>query len=98
MTSQIYFYNTIKPIVFALHNDIGSDFILMDDNVKPHRSKKTSGLKWIANSPDMNPIKNFWDFSRAIHNGNHPLRAGNELAAATIDEWNRIPQEVIKHS
>lgn len=44
----------------------------------------------------MNPIENMWDFvSRAIHKRMNPPQNAEELAAAAVEEWNNIPQEII---
>ena len=49
---------------------IGADFILMDDNARPHRANVTNQyledativrIDWPALSPDMNPIEHAWD-------------------------------------
>lgn len=105
MTSRVYIESVIRPIIYPLRNNLGENFIFMDDNARPHRARTVhealeqghiSRLDWPANSPDMNPIENMWDFvSRAVRNRNNSPQNGEELVAAAEEEWNNIPQETI---
>ena len=74
--------------------------ILMHDNARPHVARicrqflyrnNVNVLPWPAVSPDMNPIKHIWDY-RARGNL-HNLRY---LENALIQEWNSIPNVVIR--
>ena len=54
-------------------------------------------LPWPAMSPDINPIEHIWDYlGRKVRaRGNvHNLR---DLENALIQEWNDIPNVVIRH-
>lgn len=105
MTSQVYIESVIRPIIYPLRDELGDNFIFMDDNARPHRARTVqevleqgdiTRLDWPANTPDMNPIENMWDFvSRAIHKRMNPPQNAEELAAAAVEEWNNIPQEII---
>ena len=79
--------------------------ILMHDNARPHVARicrqflnrnNVNVLPLPAVSPDMNPIKHFWDYlGRKVRSrGNvHNLR---DLENALIQEWNNIRYVVIR--
>nr|CAH7747184.1 unnamed protein product [Callosobruchus chinensis] len=65
MTDAYYLQIIINAIVQPLCNEIGDQFICMDDNARPHRTRvvqqalengNIARLEWPAMSPDMNPI------------------------------------------
>nr|CAH7725600.1 unnamed protein product [Callosobruchus chinensis] len=107
MTGAYYLQNIINAIVQPLRNEIGDQFIFMDDNARPHRTRTVqhalenrniARLEWPAMSPGMNPIEHVWDYaSRAIFNQNNPPRSKQELIVAATEEWDNIPQEVINN-
>ena len=79
--------------------------ILMHDNARPLVARicrqflnrnNVNVLTWPAMSPDMNPIEHIWDYlGRKVRaRGNaHNLR---DLEKALIQEWNNIPNIVIR--
>lgn len=107
MTSRVYIDTIIMPIILPLRNELGVNFILMDDNARPHRARtvdrileegQVNRLPWTANSPDQNPIENLWDhLSRAVHRRINPPENQNDLIVAVLEEWNNIPQDMINH-
>nr|CAH7759907.1 unnamed protein product [Callosobruchus chinensis] len=97
MTGAYYLQNSINTIVQPPRNEIGDQFILMDDNARPHRTRAVqqalengniARLEWPAMSLDMNAIEHVWDYvSRVIFNRNNPPRSTQELIVATTEEW-----------
>nr|CAH7760558.1 unnamed protein product [Callosobruchus chinensis] len=105
MTGAYYLQTSL--IVQPLRNEIGDQFIFMEDNARPHRTRAVqqalengniARLEWPPMFPDMNPIEHVWDYvSRAIFNRNNPPRSTQELIVAATEEWDNIPQEVINN-
>ena len=92
----------LAPIVRLYAGAIGDDFILMDDNARPHRARigneylqreTIEGMDWPAKSPDLNPIEHAWDIlQHRISNRQNQPNSLQELADALVDEWSRISQ------
>ncbi|GFU20395.1 transposable element Tcb2 transposase [Trichonephila clavipes] len=66
LTARRYRDEILRPILVPYAAAIGDDFILMDDNCRPHRANLVEDflfedgivrMKWPACSPDMNPIE-----------------------------------------
>lgn len=107
MTGAYYLENIINPVIIPMGNELGAQFIFMDDNARPHRTRgvqealenqNITRLEWPAMSPDMNPIEHIWDYvSRAVFRRNNPPRNSQELIVAVTEEWMNIPQEIINN-
>ncbi|GFT39591.1 transposable element Tcb2 transposase [Trichonephila clavipes] len=70
LTARRYRDEILRPIVVPYAAAIGDDFILMEDNSRPHRANLVEDslfeegivrMEWPACSPDMNPIEHDWD-------------------------------------
>nr|CAH7715290.1 unnamed protein product [Callosobruchus chinensis] len=104
MTGAYYLQNIINAIVQPLRNEIGDQFIFMDDNARPHRTRAVQQALETETLQDWNgrqsPLteEHVWDYvSRAIFSRNNPPRSTQELLVAATEEWDNIPQEVINN-
>ncbi|GFV42340.1 transposable element Tcb2 transposase [Trichonephila clavipes] len=105
LTARRYRGEILRPIVVPYAAAIGDDFILMDDNCRPHRANLVEDflfeegivrMEWPACSPDMNPIEHVWDALGRRVAVLQPLpQTRQELERALLEEWVRIPQLVI---
>lgn len=82
---------------------IGEEFLLMQDNARPHTAVMITQflndvginrMPWPAKSPDMNPIEHLWDELGQRVSRRNPENL-NELRIALTEEWDNIPQITI---
>ena len=76
--------------------------IFQDDNASCHASKKTKSWKesnlnenfpWPAQSPDLNPIENLWDFLEKRIRKHRPRPTNkSDFFALLKSEWDKIPE------
>ncbi|GFY13241.1 transposable element Tcb2 transposase [Trichonephila clavipes] len=102
LTAHRYRDEIFRPIVVPYAAAIGEDFILMDDNCRPHRANLVEDFvfeegivrkEWPASSRDMNPIEHLWDaLGRRVAGRQPPSQTLQELERALLEEWDRIPQ------
>ncbi|GFX14336.1 transposable element Tcb2 transposase [Trichonephila clavipes] len=105
LTARRYRDEILRHIVVPYAAAIGDDFILMDDNCRPHRANLVEDLlfeegivrmEWPACSPDMNPIENVWNtLGIRVAGRQPPPQTLQELERALLEEWDRIPQLMI---
>ncbi|GFW22191.1 transposable element Tc3 transposase [Trichonephila clavipes] len=87
----------VRPYAAAIAND----FILMDDNARPHRARIVEEylddhglerMEWPARSPDLNPIEHLWDYlGREVAALNPPPRSLHELKRGLLCVWSSLP-------
>ncbi|GBM93146.1 hypothetical protein AVEN_27385-1 [Araneus ventricosus] len=107
VTGVRYRDEILEPYVRLFRGAVGPEFILMDDNARPHRASRIffhefleSGdirrMDWPARSPYLNPIQHVWDvLGRAIATRNPLPRTIQEMKTALLNEWDQLPQEMI---
>ncbi|GFV82800.1 transposable element Tcb2 transposase [Trichonephila clavipes] len=75
LTARRYKEEILRPIVVSYAAAIRHDFILMDDNSRPHRANLVEDslfeegivrMEWPACSLNMNPIEHVWDAIRKM--------------------------------
>ncbi|GFT40141.1 DDE_3 domain-containing protein [Trichonephila clavipes] len=84
---------------------MGTEFLFMDDNARPHcakileeslQSENITRMVWSAYSPDLNPIEHVNDMlGERIVARQPPPTCLLELRSALLDEWCNIPHDRI---
>ncbi|GFX82377.1 transposable element Tcb2 transposase [Trichonephila clavipes] len=100
-----YSEEVFLPHVHLFRGAIGSDFIFMDDNARPHRtlaveelleSEDITRMDWPAYSSDLNPTEHVWDaLGRHIAARLHHPEITRQLKHLLIEEWALLPQEML---
>ncbi|GFV10606.1 transposable element Tcb2 transposase [Trichonephila clavipes] len=95
----------LEPYVHFFMGACFPEFILMDNNARPHsallvdeflESEDIRRMDWSARSPDLNHIEYVWDaLERAIATRIHPPRTIQEMKTVLLNEWGQLPQELI---
>ncbi|GFU47916.1 transposable element Tc1 transposase [Trichonephila clavipes] len=105
LTARRYRLEILRPIVVLYAAAIGDDFILMDDNCRPHRANLLEDflfeegivrMEWPLCSPDMNPIEHVWNaLGTRVAGRQPPPQTLQKLKRALLEEWGRIHLLVI---
>ncbi|KFM64796.1 Transposable element Tcb2 transposase, partial [Stegodyphus mimosarum] len=84
VTGVRYKDEVLEPYVRLFRSAVGHEFILQDNNTRPHKallvdevleSEDIRWMDWLARFPDLNPIEHVWDaLTRAIATRNPPSK------------------------
>lgn len=106
MNAERYRDLCVRDIVIPYANNFGNDFILVDDNARPHRARivtefirenNIERMEWPAKSPDMNPIEHVWSRMKLkLNKRQNGFDDLNELVNAIRQEWEDTPQNFIR--
>ncbi|GFT40640.1 transposable element Tcb2 transposase [Trichonephila clavipes] len=100
LTGVRYRDEILDPYVLPYAGAIGNDFILMDNNERPHRAVIVEGvLVWSEWNGQLdlqtNPIENLWDYlGIQVAALSHPPRSLEELEQSLLRVWSSLPISV----
>lgn len=105
MNSVRYRDLCVNEIVVPFAQNFGEDFILVNDNARPHRARivqeclRENGIEqmnWPARSLDINVIEHEWSRMKLkLNQREQESQNLEELAIAVREVWEAIPQEFI---
>lgn len=105
MTTDRYIRECLEEHVVPFAPFIGPNFVLMQDNARPHVVQVTMeyleyvGIQvseWPARSPDLNPTKHMWsNLERRIRRNYGEFQTAHQLEQALLTEWELIPQNEV---
>ena len=105
ITGERYINDILDVYVKPYDGAVGENFILMDDNARPHWARVVElylecetiqRFDCPTRSPDANPIEHVWNMLQtAISRRNSQPRTLQELGIALEEEWNNLLQRTI---
>lgn len=104
MTAVRSIAETLRPHVILMRRQMGRNFILMQDNARPHTARivvnflEDNNIEMLPPmSPDLNPIEHVWDMmGRALRNLERQPNNLEQLETALHLIWAQIPQTTIR--
>ena len=107
LSAHRYVEEVLMEHVVPFGYGVGENFILMQDNARPHVAQcvsqfldtvGTEVMVWPSCSPDLNPIEHLWDILGKRTKARNVLpETLQELQRALLHEWGEIDQQVIRN-
>jgi transposase len=106
LTAVRYLRDIVEPHVVPFAENMGRDFILQQDNARPHiagivrncfNDHNIEVMEWPANSSDLNPIEHLWDTLNKRIREHQPIRNLQHVEEVLLQEWELLPQEAISN-
>jgi hypothetical protein len=106
LTAVRYLRDIVEPHVVPFAENMGRDFILQQDNARPHiagivrncfNDHNIEVMEWPTNSPDLNPIEHLWDTLNKRIREQQPIRNLQHVEELLLQEWELLPQEAISN-
>lgn len=104
VTAQVYCDDVLTPIAIPFMQQHLRNGIFQQDNARPHTARLTMALlranninvmDWPSLSPDLAPIEHVWDALGKRVREHNPTDV-NQLRNALLQEWQNMPQNVIR--
>ncbi len=97
--SKAYLQEVLQPVIFPLFDDLGPDYIFMEDGAKVHlgharRQRLQHGVRtmsWPPCSPDLNPIEKVWRWMKEeLNKMPYKPRTKEHLMEVLQALWDRV--------